>query len=62
MLRPELRILYVAKDRSPLPEPALVRLVEVLEKPLNHPESVQKLRRAIRAATVAAPPLVVAEE
>jgi len=51
-LRPELQVLFVAQEGSPVPELLLAGglTAKVLDKPLNHTDSVNILRKALKAA------------
>jgi two-component system response regulator AtoC len=63
--RPELRILLVAPDRSPMLDllSSGNRNVWILDKPLNHIDSATMLRRALKAAAATAvPPDVAASQ
>jgi two-component system response regulator AtoC len=55
-LRPHLRMIYVAQERNPMlePLPMASSRVQVLDKPLNHPESAQIIRKALKSAASAA--------
>ena len=54
--RPELQILLVTQDRIPVPEALLSgnRNLQMLEKPLNHPDSAVVLRKVLKSAATEA--------
>lgn len=54
--RPELQVLLVTQERGPLPEllASDKRTVQILDKPLNHSESLAILRRTLKFAASAA--------
>jgi len=56
LLRPELQIFFAGQDRSPVPDAVrkLARTGRILDKPLNHPDSVSILRKAIKSSAWAA--------
>jgi len=56
LLRPELHILFVAQENTPMLEQLSSgnRTIRILDKPLNHPESGVLLRKSLKAATWAA--------